>query len=146
MNRKIAIATCVTLISSIISFGAIAKNKVVPYHCPTIQDTSNPYVRTTYSDKSVEWYNDSHNYIAFDKAVEFVGVVLAKKDSDSFDRDVTCLYRSEKNKKIIYKPAASFHWYVDAVVEKPIGTDWKITRNDTLTCTKSVKECGFYFR
>lgn len=59
-----------------------------------------------------------------------------KIKSDSFDMRVNCIYRTNKNRRVIASPRASFHWYVDGVTEKTLEKNW-----EKLDCSESIRTC-----
>ena len=145
MSLKNIICRSFSLLSVAISANVYVI-EAVPYHCPSVDQVDGYEVRTTISKKDVNWYVESKKRRGEDKATEFMASVLSKKSNDSYDMSVMCIYRSEHNNKLVYRPASSFRWYVDGVAEKPIGNGWQLSRKGSLVCSSSVNDCGFYFR
>lgn len=144
MKLKKSIFCCIAFIAV---FGNVyAKNKVVSYRCPTIKEADDMDIRTTINDKDVHWRVESNNYRRDDKPSKFMGVVLKKQTDDSYDMSIQCIYMSENNNKYVLVPQKSFHWYVDGVAEKSIGSNWSMDSKGRFMCSSSINNCKFYFR
>lgn len=103
---------------------------------------------TIINNKTVNWeiMTNSKTSLHDDQPVEFMKVILKRKDSDSYDRSVSCVYRSKSNYIYILKPMSSFHWYVDGAAEKALGNSWHSIANGNLECKNSAKNGHFQFR
>lgn len=129
-----------------ITIDIFAGTEAVVYHCPSLNEISNSFgAQTVINNKEVTWSRNSLNLMNYEHAIEFKKVILEPTQSDSFDMNVSCIYRTNKNRKIIASPQPSFHWYVDGVAEKALGRSWtKI--GDRLECSESIKNCLFALR
>ena len=144
-NKSVSYGVAIVLLSS--SLLAHTKNISVSYRCPTIEEANSIQdIRTSIHNKNVHWEIKNSNPISYDKPIAFKKAVLKKRDNNSYDMFVSCIYRTKENQKLIFSPLPSFHWYVDAVAEKALGTSWYKLANGNLECTKSILNCGFIFR
>lgn len=123
-----------------------AKSNVVVYRCPTISEIDSMETKTTINKKTVHWETKYNSNRSYDEPVEFLQIVLNRKDPHSYDRSVSCIYRTKDNKKYTLQPVSSFHWYVDGIAEKALGKYWHEASNGSLKCSDSVKTCLFQFR
>lgn len=147
MNIMKKIVFCGVVIFSL-SSSIIAHAKVdgVSYRCPTIEEAGEMDVRTSINDKTVHWEKKYNESIHHDNPIEFKKVILTNKDNNSYDMSVTCIYRTQQNKKAILSPLSSWHWYVDGVAEKVIGNNWRKSAKGNFECDSSIKNCSFIFR
>ncbi|HDS3856729.1 TPA: hypothetical protein QH041_003097 [Legionella pneumophila] len=145
MKKRILVTTA--LATMLWSMTIHAKIDSVVYRCPTINEIHPTGTRTSIHQKTVHWkITDDSHVIQGDNPEEFMQVILKIKDSDSYDRTVSCVYRTKGNKKYTLNPISSFSWYVDGVAEKTAGTHWNVASNGNLECSHSVKNCMFQFR
>lgn len=137
------------LLCSIIAvccISAHAKNNLVSFECPSLQEARSSDLKSSRKDKSVTWSIISKSLYPNATPSGFKGVVLEQKDDSSFDLSVKCIYKTEQNQKYVIEPNASFMWYVDAVSENPIGNNWSTNDKKLYWCTKSISDCKFSLR
>lgn len=142
---KKSVISLIGLMSLFNTIAAQAEVASVAYRCPTLKEISPFEVRTSLNEKTVRWAVQS-NHNASDDPTEFIGVILERVGSDTFDKHVSCIYRTKKNMKYILNPIKSFNWYVDGAAEKPLGKYWTLAANGTLECRNTPQNCMFMFR
>lgn len=146
MRNRGSALPAILIVSYFLSSGCYAQSNSVTYHCPNIDDISSHEIRTDFNKKSISWkINNDFNAID-DSAIAFKQASLKRKDNESYDMNVTCLYETKNNKVLSLSPSSNFYHSVDALSEKSLGAYWKKIDSDTLECSKSVKECGFQLR
>ncbi|HHS8316891.1 TPA: hypothetical protein ACTUNV_003368 [Legionella pneumophila] len=144
---KLKLLFTITVITALSSVTTYAQPETVSFQCPNINEVDRMGTRTSNNNKTVLWKVTSGNNLShYDKPVEFMQVILKREDPDSYDKTVSCVYRTKNNKKYILMPLGSFHWYVDGVAEKATGNHWHVASNGDLECSNSVKSCAFQFR
>ena len=146
MRIRCSALHAILILSYFLSSGCYAQSNSVTYHCPNIDDISSNEIRTDFNNKSISWkINNSFDAIN-DSAIAFTQASLKRKDNESYDMSVTCLYKTKNNKMLSLSPSPNFYHSIDGLSEKSLGAYWKKINSDTLDCQKSAKDCGFLIR